>query len=284
MKLCESYISLKRCPKKLFGKSEKKIKGTMYNANFIKALAISWINTLGIMETTAQLEKKLHLFFITILGSTKVTNSYRFPPSKGSSDGWSRSFLLLPLSHFVSRALSTFLLKLGQISAQCFLLSLYTILNQSLISTIQKVRCTIGLWSKHSTGKQFKESTKWKKMKDVNVYEEWLCSRFITKKKRAIYLWTTDKASGVSQVPRSIQSCSLHFGIFLSNTGFDHSSFFQDSCHNKSVSLAQVLQKNQRNTSLISKRRQQMCGHQAIKNVWLSPNRLELDQRVDALN
>ena len=115
------------------------------------------------METTAQLEKKLHLFFITILGSTKLTNSYRFPPSKGSSDGWSHSFLLLPLSHFVSRALSTFLLKLGQISAQCFLLSLYTILNRSLISIIQRVRCTIGLWSKHSTGKQFKGSTKWKK-------------------------------------------------------------------------------------------------------------------------
>lgn len=136
------------------------------------------------METTAQLEKKLHLFFITILGSTKVTNGYRFSPSEGSSDGWSHSFLLLPLSHFVSRALSTFLLKLGQISAQCFLLSLYTILNQSLISVIQKARCTIGLWSKHSTGKQFKGSTKWKKkMKDVIVYEEWLCSRFITKKK-----------------------------------------------------------------------------------------------------
>lgn len=230
------------------------------------------------METTAQLEKKLHLFFITILGSTKVTNSYRFPPSKGSSDGWSHSFLLLPLSHFVSRALSTFLLKLGQISAQCFLLSLYTILNQSLISVIQKVRCTIGLWSKHSTGKQFKGSTKWKKKwKMLSFMKNHCVQGLLRKKNRAIYLWTTDKASGVSQVPRSIQSSSLHFGIFLSNTGFDHSSFFQDSCHNKSVSLAQVLQKNQRNTSLISKRRQQMCDHQAIKNVWLSPNRLEHD-------
>ena len=122
---------------------------------------------------------------------------------------------------------------------------------------------------------------KWKMLSFMK--NDWV-QGLLRKKNWAIYLWTTDKASGVSQVPRSIQSSSLHFGIFLSNTGFDHSSFFQDSCHNKSVSLAQVLPKNQRNTSLISKRRQQMCDHQAIKNVWLSPNRLELDRRVDALN
>lgn len=140
------------------------------------------------METTAQLEKKLHLFFITILGSTKVTNSYRFPPSKRSSDGWSHSFLLLPLSHFVSRALSTFLLKLGQISAQCFLLSLYTILNQSLISVIQKVRCTIGLWSKHSTGKQFKGSTKWKKKWTMLSFMKNDCVQGLLRKKKPSYL------------------------------------------------------------------------------------------------
>ena len=143
------------------------------------------------METTAQLEKKLHLFFITILGSTKVTNSYRFPPSKGSSKGWSHSFLLLPLSHFVSRALSTFLLKLGQISAQCFLLSLYTILNQSLISVIQKVRCTIGLWSKHSTGKQFKGSTKWKK--NERCYRLWRITVFKVYYEKKTELFTSEQ-------------------------------------------------------------------------------------------